>query len=143
MAAFWAVFTFGDSGPAITAHGSLDLKQEIQIQIQTTCVSTLRMKRLSTRITSKPSLLKRVKSFQQHYPAQSKSDSTQDAREEDINDHAYTKVDVVFAPRREKNLTPFKFQFESRRIIDLDHDFVFVRLCAKSYFGSLLAVVYW
>jgi hypothetical protein len=34
MAAFWAVFTFGDSGPAITAHGSLDLKQEIQIQIQ-------------------------------------------------------------------------------------------------------------
>jgi hypothetical protein len=35
MAAFWAVFTFGGSGPAITAHGSLDLKQEIQIQIQT------------------------------------------------------------------------------------------------------------
>jgi hypothetical protein len=35
MAAFWAVFTFGDSGPALTAHGSLDLKQEIQIQIQT------------------------------------------------------------------------------------------------------------
>jgi hypothetical protein len=34
MAAFWAVFTFGGSGPAITAHGSLDLKQEIQIQIQ-------------------------------------------------------------------------------------------------------------
>jgi hypothetical protein len=29
------VFTFGGSGPAITAHGSLDLKQEIQIQIQT------------------------------------------------------------------------------------------------------------
>jgi hypothetical protein len=27
------VFTFGGSGPAITAHGSLDLKQEIQIQI--------------------------------------------------------------------------------------------------------------
>jgi hypothetical protein len=25
------------SGPAITAHGSLDLKQEIQIQIQKTC----------------------------------------------------------------------------------------------------------
>jgi hypothetical protein len=31
---FWAVFTFGGSGPDITAHGSLDLKQEIQIQIQ-------------------------------------------------------------------------------------------------------------
>jgi hypothetical protein len=35
MAAFWAVFTFGGSGPALTAHGSLDLKQEIQIQIHT------------------------------------------------------------------------------------------------------------
>jgi hypothetical protein len=34
MAAFWAVFLFGGSGPAITAHGSLDLKQEIQIQIK-------------------------------------------------------------------------------------------------------------
>jgi hypothetical protein len=34
MAAFWAVFTFRGSGPALTAHGSLDLKQEIQIQIQ-------------------------------------------------------------------------------------------------------------
>jgi hypothetical protein len=34
MAAFWAVFTFGGSGPDITAHGSLELKQEIQIQIQ-------------------------------------------------------------------------------------------------------------
>jgi hypothetical protein len=36
MAAFWAVnvFTFGGSGPALTAHGSLELKQEIQIQIQ-------------------------------------------------------------------------------------------------------------
>jgi hypothetical protein len=34
MAAFWAVFTFGGSGPALTAHGSLDLKQEIQIQIK-------------------------------------------------------------------------------------------------------------
>jgi hypothetical protein len=34
MAAFWVVFTFGGSGPALTAHGSLDLKQEIQIQIQ-------------------------------------------------------------------------------------------------------------
>jgi hypothetical protein len=34
MEAFWAVFTFGGSGPALTAHGSLDLKQEIQIQIQ-------------------------------------------------------------------------------------------------------------
>jgi hypothetical protein len=30
MAAFWAVFTFGGSGPTIAAHGSLDLKQEIQ-----------------------------------------------------------------------------------------------------------------
>jgi hypothetical protein len=37
MAAFWAVFTFGGSGPDITAHGSLDLKQEIQIQIQILC----------------------------------------------------------------------------------------------------------
>jgi hypothetical protein len=35
MAAFWVVFTFGGSGSALTAHGSLDLKQEIQIQIQT------------------------------------------------------------------------------------------------------------
>jgi hypothetical protein len=34
MAAFWAVFISGGSGPAITAHGSLDLKQEIQIKIQ-------------------------------------------------------------------------------------------------------------
>jgi hypothetical protein len=34
MAAFWAVFTFGGSGPALTARCSLDLKQEIQIQIQ-------------------------------------------------------------------------------------------------------------
>jgi hypothetical protein len=34
MAAFWPVFTFGGSGPALTAHGSLNLKQEIQIQIQ-------------------------------------------------------------------------------------------------------------
>jgi hypothetical protein len=33
MTAFWAVFTFGGSGPDITVHGSLDLKQEIQIQI--------------------------------------------------------------------------------------------------------------
>jgi hypothetical protein len=33
MAVFWAVFTFGGSGPALTAHGSLYLKQEIQIQI--------------------------------------------------------------------------------------------------------------
>jgi hypothetical protein len=39
MAAFWAVFTLGGSGPAITAHGSLDLKQEIQIQIQRTNIS--------------------------------------------------------------------------------------------------------
>jgi hypothetical protein len=36
MAAFWAVFTFGGSGPDITAHGSLDLKQEIQIQMMMT-----------------------------------------------------------------------------------------------------------
>jgi hypothetical protein len=34
MAAFWAVFIFGGSGPAITAHGLLDPKQEIQILIQ-------------------------------------------------------------------------------------------------------------
>jgi hypothetical protein len=34
MAAFWTVFTFGGSGLALTAHGSLDLTQEIQIQIQ-------------------------------------------------------------------------------------------------------------
>jgi hypothetical protein len=39
MAAFWAVFTFGGSGPALTAHGSLDLKQEIQIQIQIDCAT--------------------------------------------------------------------------------------------------------
>jgi hypothetical protein len=32
MATIWPVFTFGGSGPAITAYGSLDLKQEIQIQ---------------------------------------------------------------------------------------------------------------
>jgi hypothetical protein len=38
MAAFWAVFTFGGSGPALTAHGSLDLKQEIQIQSLNTSV---------------------------------------------------------------------------------------------------------
>jgi hypothetical protein len=31
MAAFWAVFTLGGSGPALTAHGSFDLKQDIQI----------------------------------------------------------------------------------------------------------------
>jgi hypothetical protein len=37
MAAFWAVFTFGGSGPALTAHGLLDLKQEIQIQIHIVC----------------------------------------------------------------------------------------------------------
>jgi hypothetical protein len=41
MAAFWAVFTFGGSGPALTAHGSLDLKQEIQIQIQIVNKSSL------------------------------------------------------------------------------------------------------
>jgi hypothetical protein len=35
MAAFWAEFTFGGSGTALTAHDSLDLKQEIQIQILT------------------------------------------------------------------------------------------------------------
>jgi hypothetical protein len=31
MAVFWTVFTFGGSDPALTAHGSLDLKQEIQM----------------------------------------------------------------------------------------------------------------
>jgi hypothetical protein len=45
MAAFWAVFTFGGSGLALTAHGSLDLKQEIQIQIQ---VQTLRHELVTT-----------------------------------------------------------------------------------------------
>jgi hypothetical protein len=30
-----AVFTFEGSGPALTAHGSVDLKQDIHIQIQT------------------------------------------------------------------------------------------------------------
>jgi hypothetical protein len=34
MAANWAVFTFGGSGPAITAHGSLDLIQKKQLRIQ-------------------------------------------------------------------------------------------------------------
>jgi hypothetical protein len=33
MVELWAEFPFGGSGPALTAHGSLDLKQEIQIQI--------------------------------------------------------------------------------------------------------------
>jgi hypothetical protein len=42
MAAFRAVFIFGGSGPTITAHGSLDLKQEIQIQIQTWQVKILK-----------------------------------------------------------------------------------------------------
>jgi hypothetical protein len=31
---FLAIFTFGGSGPAITAQGSLNIKQEIQIQIE-------------------------------------------------------------------------------------------------------------
>jgi hypothetical protein len=48
MAAFWAVFTFGGSGPALTAHGSLDLKQEIQIQIQIKS-KTMRIVRNSSR----------------------------------------------------------------------------------------------
>jgi hypothetical protein len=35
MASFWAVLIhIWGSGPALTAHGSLDFKQEIQIQIQ-------------------------------------------------------------------------------------------------------------
>jgi hypothetical protein len=29
MAAFWAVFTYGGSGPALTTHDSLELNQEI------------------------------------------------------------------------------------------------------------------
>jgi hypothetical protein len=33
MAAFWGVFTFGGSGPALTALGLLDLIKEIQIQM--------------------------------------------------------------------------------------------------------------
>jgi hypothetical protein len=60
MAAFWAVFTFGGSGPALTAHGSLDLKQEIQIQIQISApcvqinnkISSLYMHKLQIVITS-------------------------------------------------------------------------------------------
>jgi hypothetical protein len=36
-ASIWAITTFGGSGPALTAHGSLDLKQEIQIQSQVEC----------------------------------------------------------------------------------------------------------
>jgi hypothetical protein len=49
MATFWAVFTFGGSGPDITAHGSLDLKQEIliQIQIQSILIPDLRSLKLS------------------------------------------------------------------------------------------------
>jgi hypothetical protein len=35
MAAFWAVFTFGGSGPAITAHGSLDLKFKFKFKLNT------------------------------------------------------------------------------------------------------------
>jgi hypothetical protein len=36
MAAFWAVhvFTFEGSGPALTAHGSMDLKEKQEIQLQ-------------------------------------------------------------------------------------------------------------
>jgi hypothetical protein len=41
MAAFWAVFTFGGSGSALTAHGSLDLKQENQIQILIQSTTTI------------------------------------------------------------------------------------------------------
>jgi hypothetical protein len=48
MAAFWAVFTFGGSGPALTAHGSLDLKQKIQIQIQ---IQTHQLSRLGLVLT--------------------------------------------------------------------------------------------
>jgi hypothetical protein len=40
MTALWAVFTFWGSGQALTAHGSLGLKQEIQIQIQIRLQST-------------------------------------------------------------------------------------------------------
>jgi hypothetical protein len=42
MAAFWAILTFEGSGPAITAHGSLDPKQEIQVQISS-CYSKEQM----------------------------------------------------------------------------------------------------
>jgi hypothetical protein len=52
MAAFWAVFTFGGSGPDITAHGSLDLKQEIQIQIQIQSLSSLRATVMVTTLVS-------------------------------------------------------------------------------------------
>jgi hypothetical protein len=33
MEAFWAVFAFRGSGPALTAHGLSDVKEEIQIQM--------------------------------------------------------------------------------------------------------------
>jgi hypothetical protein len=33
MAAFWEVFTFGGSGPALTAYGSLNLIQDIQTDL--------------------------------------------------------------------------------------------------------------
>jgi hypothetical protein len=42
MAAFWAVFTFGDGGSAISAHGLFDLKEEIQIQIEMLVESQVR-----------------------------------------------------------------------------------------------------
>jgi hypothetical protein len=51
------VFTFGGSGPALTAHGSLDLKQEIQIQIQTRKKSTHRQA-LSRPLTLSPPAVK-------------------------------------------------------------------------------------
>jgi hypothetical protein len=51
MAAFWAVFTFGGSGPDITAHGSLDLKQEIQIQIIIIIITKIMMMMMSHTLT--------------------------------------------------------------------------------------------
>jgi hypothetical protein len=50
MAAFWAVFTFGGNGPALTAHGSLDLKQEIQIHNQTSLTITTNFHKPDTKV---------------------------------------------------------------------------------------------
>jgi hypothetical protein len=41
MAAFRAVFTFGGSGPALSALRSFDLKQEIRIQIPLAAAAAL------------------------------------------------------------------------------------------------------
>jgi hypothetical protein len=46
------VFLTECGGPALTAHGSLDLKQEIQIQIQTECAGLVFLLALS--VSQKP-----------------------------------------------------------------------------------------